>query len=65
MESKKVEFKIFIWAIGVIIVIFGWVFSAYASINNKVDTFNSDIIKIQVQLSQIQTDIAWIKNNLK
>ncbi len=68
-NSKKVSFTVFTWVIGIIIIIVGWLFAYINGVSGRVDNFtnnfNTDIVKIQVQLSQIQTDILWIKDRLE
>ncbi len=68
-ESRKVDFRVFIWALAVIFSVFSILFAYVSDISGRVDdftnSFNSDLVKIQVQLSQIQTDILWIKDKLK
>lgn len=67
--NKKVDFKVFIWVVGVIMGIMGWLFAYVNNVSGRVDrftnSFNVDLVSIQVQLSQIQTDILWIKDKLK
>ncbi len=43
----------------------GWLFSINGSLANQVNRMSSDYVTIQAQLSQIQTDISWIKQTLK
>jgi hypothetical protein len=65
-EGKKyVPFSIFTWAISVLTVIMGWMLVANAALTNKVDAMNESYVSIQTQLSQIQTDLGWIKTNIK
>lgn len=63
-EEKYVTLKIFTWAIGIIIVVFGWLFTINSALSSRVDDISSDSIIIQTQLAQIQADLVWIKNNL-
>ena len=65
MENNNyVNWKIFTWTMGIILTLFGFSFGFINGNRAKVDSFNRDVLEIKVQLSQIQTDIAWIKNNL-
>jgi len=64
-EKKYVPFSVFTWAIGVLTVIMGWMLVANAALTNKVDAMSDSYIEIQTQLSQIQTDLGWIKTNIK
>ena len=63
-ERKKVDWYIFIWAIGIIIVIFGWIFVSLAQIQVYQSAQSVKDTEIRVQLSQIQTDILWIREKL-
>jgi ammonia channel protein AmtB len=64
-EEKYVTLKIFTWVIGVIVVVFGWLFAINSALSSKVDSVTSDSVVIQTQLAQIQADLVWIKNNLR
>lgn len=63
--KNAVSWKVFAWAMGVVLLLFGVVFTSMASINVKLDEHTKEYTKIQVQLSQIQTDISWVKSQLK
>ncbi|MBI5402484.1 MAG: hypothetical protein HY959_03725 [Ignavibacteriae bacterium] len=65
MEKKYVSWAVFIWAIGIIFIVLSVVFAAQASINTKLDNYQVENQKIQSQLSQIQTDLSWIKLQLQ
>jgi len=71
MEKIKKDFKscvswkVFTWIISIFIILFGMVFTSMAKINDKLDDHTKEYNKIQVQLSQIQTDLVWIKGQLK
>lgn len=64
-EKTYVSFAIFTWAIGIIIGVIGWMLVANSSLAAKVDSISDSYILIQTQLSQIQTDLVWIKGNIK
>jgi len=63
-DKKKVDWYIFIWSMGIIVVIFGWIFASFAQIQSYQSAQNVRDIEIRVQLSQIQTDILWIREKL-
>jgi hypothetical protein len=42
----------------------GWVFVRVSAAENKMEGVNGSQTEIKTQLSQIQTDILWIKNSL-
>ena len=49
------------FALGIITVVIGWLFVANAALSARVDKMSGDYMAIQTQLSQIQTDLVWIK----
>ncbi|MBX4188109.1 MAG: hypothetical protein KW793_03165 [Candidatus Doudnabacteria bacterium] len=61
----NVSFQIFAWAIGIVIVVVGWMFTKMNALESKVDVAINANNQVLVQLSQIQTDILWIKDKLK
>ena len=63
-KNNYVSWKVFSWAMGIVLTLFAMSFGFIAGNASKVDSFNRDVLEIKVQLSQIQTDIIWIKNNL-
>lgn len=62
--NKRVHWVVFCWAIGIMGVSIGWAFIANASMEKKVQDSNAQYLQIQTQLSQIQTDIIWIKKSI-
>lgn len=64
MPEKYVSWKVFTWTISIILILFSLSFGFIAGNAAKVDAFNKDVLEIKIQLSQIQTDIIWIKNNI-
>jgi hypothetical protein len=56
-ETKYVPWAVFIWAIGIFATVIGFMYIQMTDIN-------TDSQGIQTQLSQIQTDIQWIKLTL-
>lgn len=70
MEKDKNIFKEFIpykvgtWVVGIILIVMGWLIIYVQNTQAKVDSLSDSQNKISVQLSQIQTDLAWIKSSL-
>lgn len=64
-ETKYVPWLVFVWAMGIFIVIIGWILYGYSALSADVQQYNVDIAKINVQLSQIQNDLSWIKIELQ
>ena len=56
-EKKHVSWVVFVWAMGITLLLFGFLF-------NQVAEASKDNNDIKIQLSQIQTDLAWIKLKL-
>lgn len=50
--------------VGLLIAAIGWLFLANSALSAKVDKISGDYLTIQTQLSQIQTDILWIKDTV-
>ena len=67
MEEYKrtVSWSVFSWALGIILILFGIGFNMQVALSNKVDEYMKDNRNVSAQLSQIQTDIAWIKITLQ
>ena len=64
-KKRYVSWQIFVWAIGIITVVIGWCFVAQANTSEKVDKYNQQLLEIRTQLSQIQTDLQWIKEDAR
>jgi len=66
MEKEKcVSWRVFTWAMGIILAVFSILFLTVSALGTRVSTYSSEMTAIRVQLSQIQTDIEWIKLNIK
>jgi len=64
-KKRYVSWHIFIWAIGIITIVIGWCFMTQATTCEKVDEYNQQLLEIRTQLSQIQTDLQWIKEETR
>ena len=65
-ENKRyVPWIVFSWAIGLIFIILGWVIWAEAGFASQWSVHNDKDLGIQTQLTQIQTDLLWIKNYME
>lgn len=64
-EKTYVSFAVFTWAIGIIIGVIGWMLVANSSLAAKVDSISDSYVLIQTQLSQIQTDLRWVRNSVE
>jgi len=64
MKQEFVNFKIFIWAISIIITLFGISFGMIANAQLKADGAYQNIYQIKTDIEIIKTDIDWIKKNI-
>lgn len=64
-KMKWVPWVIFVWAIGIILIILGWVIFAEAAINTRLAEHEDKDNIIQTQLAAIQTNIDWIRKTLE
>jgi hypothetical protein len=62
LQGQIVGWKVFCWAMGIILVLFGTCFATISSVSLKVDNVQVQYTEIRAQLSQIQTDLLWLKN---
>lgn len=64
-NGKKVDFKIFIWVIGVIVVVFGYLFTEVSALGDRVENTNDDIVIMKTDIAEIKTDLKWIVNKFQ
>lgn len=64
VKNRKVSWIVFVWVIGIITLALGWVFVGMNSLNGKVEASNNDMVEIKVLLSEVRTDVSWIKDKL-
>ena len=64
MKQEFVNWKIFIWAISIIITLFSISFGMIASAQLKADGAYKSIYQIKTDIEIIKTDIDWIKKNI-
>lgn len=64
-QTKFVSWTVFAWVVGIIFLILGILITSDTALSNKLDLSQKEELKIQTQLSQIQTDIQWIKQALE
>ena len=62
--ENKVSFKVFIWAIGIIMTVMSLILSSHVNTNKKVDAVKNDLADIRVDISAMRTDISWIKTTI-
>jgi len=64
MKQEFVSWKIFIWAIAIILGLFSISFGMIASAQMKADGAYQSIYQIKTDIEVIKTDVNWIKNNI-
>jgi hypothetical protein len=66
---KVVSWSLFIWVIGFLLSAMAISSGTVVTIDSRLTKHNeaqqADILIIRTQLSQIQADLSWLKNNLK
>ncbi len=65
MENQKlVSWQTFVWAIGIILILFGITFTLVAKADSKADSSSLQVYQIREDISEIKTDIKWIKDKI-
>lgn len=64
-KNKTVNWKVFIWMIGVIVIVFGWIFAGMAAINGKLENHQDDMTEIKIFMSSVKADLIWIKAEIQ
>jgi len=64
MKQEFVNWKIFIWAIAIILGLFSISFGMIASAQMKADGAYQSIYQIKTDIEVIKNDVNWIKNNI-
>ena len=64
LNNKKVDWKVFIWAIGIILLIFGWFALALSALNGKVEASEANNVEMKVMIAEIKNDVSWIKDKI-
>ena len=64
MKQEFVNWKIFIWAISIIITLFSISFGMIASAQLKADGAYQSIYQIKTDIEVIKNDVNWIRINI-
>lgn len=68
-QRTFVSWVVFIWVVAVLTGFMGYAFNeareAQRMVANNKEYYQIEMAKVQAQLSQIQTDLQWIKSNIK
>jgi len=60
-----VTYKVFFWAMGIVVVVFGWIITTNLSLNTQLQSSLTNQNQILVELAKIQNDVGWIKLQVK
>jgi len=64
MKQEFVNFKIFIWAIAIILGLFSISFGMIANAQLKADSAYKSIYQIKTDIEVIKNDVNWIRINI-
>ena len=64
MKQEFVNWKIFIWAIAIILGLFSISYGMIANAQLKAESAYNNIYQIRTDIEVIKTDVSWIKNNI-
>ena len=64
MKQEFVNFKIFIWAIAIILGLVGISFGMIANAQLKADGAYQSIYQIKTDIEVIKNDVFWIRDNI-
>ena len=60
INGKQVSWQIFIWAIGIILIAFGFIFNGLAVLSGNEENSRKDMTEIKGDIREIKTNVAWI-----
>jgi len=64
-SSVYVPWKLFIWAMAVVLIIFGWTLGSVNTLAGKVSNVKDSFSSVQVDIQELKTNVIWIVNTLK
>jgi len=64
MKQEFVNWKIFIWAIAIILGLFSISFGMIANAQLKADSAYKSIYQIKTDIEVIKNDVNWIRDNI-
>ena len=64
MKQEFVNWKIFIWAISIIVTLFSIGFGMIANAQLKADGAYQSIYQIKTDIEIIKNDVSWIRTNI-
>jgi len=63
--DSYVSWKIFVWAMGIILMLFGWLINSDILLSNKTSFNRDSFYSIKVDIQELKTNIVWIVEALK
>jgi hypothetical protein len=64
-DITDIQFKAVCWAIGILIVGIGWLFTCYAGLSARVQAISDYQSDINSRLTKIETDLSWIRSYME
>ena len=64
-NGKHVRWPVFIWALGIVFLVFAIGFNVIAGLNGKVEKYQNGMTEMKVEIREIKTNTAWIMDALK
>lgn len=64
-QNKHVSWTVFVWVIGIILIVFGIAFNIMAGINGKVENHDEKLHTMSEDVAVIRTDVGWIKKHIE
>lgn len=63
-DAKPVSYGVFVLAMSILLIIIGYLFTEVSRVQQDQATAVTANTAVVVQLSQLQTDVSWIKDRL-
>ncbi len=67
-DGKKVDFRVFVWALGVLLVIIGWLFTATTAAQNDSKRVETQLLEfertVDSRLASIEASLQFIVREL-
>ena len=64
-NKRYVRWAVFVWTIGIILILFGVTFNGIASLNVKMEARERDTTEIKMDVREIKTNVTWIMEEIK
>jgi len=59
--KNKVNWTAFTWAIGILLLVMGWLITSSSRIENKIDVMHDNHTEMKEDIRELKTDISWLK----